>query len=185
MAAVVETDLILDFLTEAQSIRYVPYTLVVEGLSVLSMFEQDQFNDISFRLIDYNQTEAVTRVFIEGSQRLLAYYDPFHLSEIDDRDLFSLYSNPVFGIKTDGADLSLTESLRDVMGVFKITPTIDELLLNETLIINAQDVMHISDAKPEIECLGTLHLYDPYLLTDFDPDTLTDMYEITFFGGKL
>lgn len=185
MAIAVETDLILDFLTEAQSIRYIPYTLIVDGLSVLSMFDQDQFHGISFRIIDYDDAETITNVFIEGSQRALIYYDPFLLSDLDDRDLFSLYSNPEFGIKTEGADISIAESLTDVSGTFRITPTLDEMLLNEPLIIDVQDTMHMSNSNPEIECFGTLNRYDPYLLTDFDPSYLNDMYYISFIKGGL
>lgn len=185
MAIAVNTDLILDFLTEAQSIHYVPYTLIVDGLSYMSMFDDDQFNGISFRIVDNSQNEVITRVFIESTQRTLTNYDPFLLSELDDNDLFSMYSNPVFGINTSGADIDMSMSLTDITEVFKISPVIDEMLLEEPIPISSQDIMHLSISDAEIDCFGALNLYDPYLLTDFDIYTLDDMYGTILLEGGL
>ena len=185
MAVAVNTDLILDFLTESQSIQYIPYTLVIDGLSYISMFDQDQFEKSSFRIVDYSQYETTTWVFIESAQRLLTYYDPFLLSELDDNDLFSMYSTPVFSIDTNETDLDMALSLVDLAGVFKISPSLDNILLEEPIPIVAQDNMHVETDSIEIDCFASLRGYDPYLLTEFDPYTLNDMYGTTLIKGGL
>ena len=107
MSIAVDTDLVLDFLTDAQGIQCVPYTIVLDGITYVVYFDPDQFTNISFRIINSIDSNTLNQVYLLPAERLLTYYDPYYLEEMDGYSLFDLYGSPAFGLKTSNAEIEV------------------------------------------------------------------------------
>lgn len=186
MAIAVDSELVLDFLTAAQSILDVPYTLTLDGLAINVMFDDDLFEPISFRLINNSlDNPIITYAYLEPKNVLLTDYDPYLLSELDERYLIDMYYSGAFGLTTNEVDIYETLALPEITEKMKAVTTMDQLNLTMPLPIDSTDTMHVTSSTVDLELDGPLHLYDKYLLVEFDPDYLLDMYSISFIEGGL
>ena len=185
MAIAVDSELVLDFLTAAQSILDVPYTLTLDGLAINALFDDDLFDPISFRISDNIDKPIITRAHLEPKNTLLVDYDPYLLSELDERYLIDMYYSGAFGLKTNDIDIYETLALPVITEKMKAATLIDQLNLTVAISIDSINSMHVTSSTIDLELDGPLHLYDRYLLVEFDPDNLIDMYPITFFEGGL
>lgn len=185
MAIAVDGELVLDFLTEAQSILYVPYSICLDGLVLNVVFNQDQFTPCSFRIIDNMDGAIQNRVYLDSALRLLTYYDPYLLSEMDDSELVELYHDYAFSLKTDELNLAFSKALPETTMKFKVLSLMDEFSLESMMTPASEHILHLSSSTADLEFDGPLRLYDKYLLVEFDPDNLLDMYSISFIEGGL
>lgn len=185
MAIAVDGELILDFLTEAQSILYVPYSLYLDGLALNVLFDQDQFEPISFRITNNMDGVIQNRVYLESALRLLTYYDPYLLSEMDDTNLVELYHDQSFKLKSQALDLAISETMPSTTISFRALNSMDELTLETMMTPDSKHILHMSSTTIDLEFDGPMRLYDRYLLVEFDPDYLLDMYGISFIEGGL
>lgn len=185
MAIAVDGELVLDFLTKAQSILDVPYTIVLDGLAINVVFNQDQFEPIRFRITDNMDGVIYKRVYIESALRLLTYYDPFLLSEMDEETLFDLYHSDTIKLLAQKLDLSMSKTVPGTTIDFKAISSMDELTLESMMTPSSEEILHMDSSSVELEFNGSLRLYDRYLLVEFDPDNLLDMYSISFIEGGL
>lgn len=187
MAIAVFQDLILDFLTESQIRRYVPYNLCIEGISANVVFEQDQFETMRFAIKDSMVQTPLKIVYLSFPGKLLVDYDPYLLSEMDGYTLFELYYHPAFGLRTWMSDEMVAAAmLAPENQVASLETQIDESVILETLMESeSENIMHITSSMPETELDAPMSYHDRYLLVEFDPDNLFDMYDISFSKGGL
>lgn len=114
------------------------------------MFDQDQFQKNEFSL----QTKMLSNIL---------------------KNIYINIQPTTFSI--DGSELIVTSSVALPLNstIYTIGPQVDNVLLN--VFSSAEESeLQLTESKLDIESLALLRKYDRYLLIEYDPDNLFDMY---------